>query len=186
MNLWGWKVNAKVVGLLGALVAAVVLAYPLLRMSAFEKRAQRAEAASAVLSEQARELQHVADSLAHLAPDTVVQRLTKYVYKIDSINPPPDTCRPNLAARDSLLAALRGKKTADSLSFTGALAAERAANAALTAANDTLSRALAARPRLNPVISFGPRAEVGVWVGFDKTIQPRLGVGISILHLKLF
>ena len=186
MNLWGWKVNAKVAGIIGAIAVAIVIAYPLLRMTAFEKRAQRAEAASAVLADQAKQLQHVADSLSHIAPDTVVQRLTKYVYKIDSISPPPDTCRPNLAARDSLIVALRTRKSADSVSFVGALNAERQANALLTAANDTLKRALDARPKLNPVISFGPRAEVGAWVGFDKALQPRLGVGISILHIKLF
>ena len=159
------------------------------RAETFERRAQRAETVAALLRPQIDSLQASVDSLQRVTTrrDTVIKVLRHNVFVIDSLSPPPDTCRPNLAARDSVIAE-QGRQVED---LTQALHSERRANILLRQALDSALAALAVRPKYFPRF-LGPNLGLGVAVGVDPTTilkhpQPevRIGISLNIMGIRL-
>lgn len=130
------------------LTVAGLLAFSAVRSSQFERKARDAE----------RFLMRVQQENAVLAKrvakrDTVIVRARAIYKEIDKVNPVPDTCRPNIEARDRVIEA-----QADQILDLGT------ALARATQATDTLAAALRARPK--PLLNLG-FIEIGL---------PKLGV----------
>ncbi|MGI0149163.1 MAG: hypothetical protein ACREDF_06500, partial [Thermoplasmata archaeon] len=126
-----------------------------------------------------------ADSIASLAgrTDTIVRTLRVRIAVVDSLNPVPDTCLPNLAVRDSLIAS-----QALEIAQWRELAGARAAMLALAlGARDSLRDALASRPR--PLIAgIGlslPKIGLGAFAGVCGDGRACVGVGIVLRVLRI-
>lgn len=171
------------------MVLAVIIACGFLmyrgfhRAADFERKAQRAEQVAAQLQPKIDSLQAHVDSLqlVTVQRDTVLKVLQHNVVVMDSLHPPPDTCRPNLAVRDSVIMG-QGRQIVD---LTSALQSERSANVLLRQIHVADSAALVSRPKLFPRF-LGPHLSLGLQLGVDPTTvlsphpTPRLGVGLSI------
>jgi len=166
------------VGGVVALLGLLALSYH--RSSEFERRAQAAEEfaaaqkkANAVL---ALDLRDALKRAEHR--DSVIARDTRDVRDVDLTNPPPDTCAPNLAARDRLIADQRNQ-IAD-LYIATARARQMEANSRVAA--DSLREALRKRPRslLNlGFIEIG-QPKLGAFAGLCADGRPCYGGGVVV------
>lgn len=147
----------------------------------FEKRARSAERFA---SERVKAVAALDGVIARLAAtsvrrDTVILERAKEVRRVDATNPPPDTCRANLAVRDSLIAD-QGAQL-DNFREQIALAAE--ARRFLQASHDTLAAALAARPKgllfRLPFLEIGKPA-LGPFVGVCQGGHTCIGLGVVV------
>lgn len=144
--------------------------------SAFEQRAVAAENLARQTHDSVVVLHAQADSLKRVADRqraTIAAR-KRQVQATDSLSPPPLACAPNLAARDSVIAAQDREiatltNRADLAEHVGELEA---------ASIDTLRAALAARP--HPTVFVGKTLEVGAALGFDETGRLHLVVGLTV------
>ena len=169
---------------LAVISAAVAARIALRRAVTFENRAQRAEAVNTVLTAQAAALKARSDSFEARAArrDTIIVTLTRTIAAVDSANPVPDTCRPNLAVRDSLISEQRAQIT----DLRTALGAAQEARARLEQANRGLTDALASRPKLFSRFT-GPNLGLGVSIGVDpiaifqgKPLAARFNAGLTL------
>lgn len=159
-----------------ALVVGAVLYGSHRSVSAYEVRAQAAE--QYAVREQARIVQ-LQESLTVLARQqaivhTRVIRLTDSIRVVDENQPPADTCRPNLAIRDAVIAA-QGQELDIA---TSRIISQNLVILVQMRVIDTLWATLHARPRPS---RFVPRnLGLGLVVGVDLTGAVRVGVGLSI------
>lgn len=163
----------------GAAALAAVTIWALTSRSGFEDRARDAEAFAA---DQRRNQRVLEDEIARLTGrvrqrDTVILERAEAVREADSTNPPPDTCRPNLAARDALIAE-QAAQIADLKSLDSVNARLRRD---LVAARDSLAAALGSRPRGLRlwVVDIGPPVP-GAFAGVGLNGRPTAGVGITL------
>lgn len=164
-----------------ALVAAIgLLIFSERHGSTFEHRAAAAERQSANLSKALAVARHQIDSLTRTVgtqAETVLVAIGA-VKAIDSTNPPPAPCAPNLAARDKVIAV-----QADQILNLSALTnAQARAIALLTQDRDTLKAALAVRPR--PVVRL-PFLQIdhpkpAVFAGLCLNGRACAGAGFSV------
>jgi len=172
--------------LLGISIAVIggVIAYAAHRAAQYEEALRRAEQYDDSVRVEIARLRLQRDSLRAQADrrDTVIVRQVKEVAAIDLSNPPPDTCRPNLAARDALLAT-QGAQIDNLREQISVLGDE---NRLLEGARDSLRTALAKRPgfvfRL-PGIEIG-KPEFGAFIGYCGGGYPCAGAGV-ILPFRL-
>lgn len=107
--------------------------------------------------------------------DTVIQYRVRSVHVVDSLFPPDSSCLPNIAARDSLIAA-----QADDISqLHGVTAAQARALLLLQSSKDELARVLASRPASYPRF-LGPNIGLGVFGGVCGLGVPCVGVGVTV------
>lgn len=148
----------------GLLVGALFLSYS--RANRFEERARDAERFN---SEQKHVIKVLRDDLADAQKR--IERGVRNIVETDTSNPPPDSCKPNLVARDKVIADQRA-----------ALLLAGRVNTSLQASNDTLAAALHARPgallRL-PFLTIG-QPKLGAFAGISTTGKPVAGVGVTI------
>lgn len=144
--------------LIGVVIALVgLLSFSYFRSNRFEREARGA-------TKFANEQRHANAILNDLLTDTesrVAERNTVLAHDSTTIaetdlrNPPPDTCKPNLAARDRTIADQKDQIT----DLQTALAIARRMLTNSDSARDGLQRALDARPR--PLLSL-PFLEIGL------------------------
>jgi hypothetical protein len=168
--------------LVGAAIAVAVLgAWSYVARAEFEKRARSAERFAA---EQRHVIQMKDDEIAELsrrreARAPVIERDRTAIATADAANPPPDSCQPNLAARDKTIADQAAQIADDSAQ----LAAEHVARAELQRAHDALAAALASRPKsalLRLAFLEIERPALGPFIGLNADGKVVTGVGISI------
>lgn len=153
---WPWLV---------AIALAVWGAWSYASRIEYERRARSAERFAADRSKQIAVLD---DEMARLVRasvkrDTVILERAKEVQRVDVLNPPPDTCRANLAVRDSLIAD-QGSQIEN---YRSQIENTVRARALLEASRDTLAAALAARSKgllRLPFLEIGKPA-IGPFVG---------------------
>lgn len=143
--------------------------------SAFEQRAVAAEALARSKQVEVDSLQHRVDSLGRVATtQAAALRARKHeVARVDSVSPPPKDCAPNLAARDSVIAAQDTLIT----TFASQAHAAQLAAASLQATVDTLTATLHDRPQ--PSLFVGKTLELGAFVGYCTTGKPCMGIGLT-------
>lgn len=162
-----------------AVVLAILLALSYRSGNQFEQRARDAERfasaqrnANAILNDQ------LSDALARAAKrDTVIKHDSISVAAIDVANPPPDTCKPNLAARDKTIA----DQKAQILDLNTALARAREIGYNAQQAADSLQTALHARPRALLDLGFIEigQPKFGAFAGLCSTGQWCYGGGLT-------
>lgn len=159
-------------------VAVLVAGAAVVRLWRADEYEQRAKAAEARAETQ----RATADSLFDLATqllqksqraDTVTRRRAERVRVVDSTNPPPVSARPNIAARDSLIADLTMQR--DSLRAAAQLYARAAA--VLRASHDSLRRVLKDRPAARRL--HGPSVGLGVGLGLCGD-RPCASIGLTL------
>ena len=141
--------------------------------SRWEQRVIAAEARADSTQARVDSLQHTVDSLATVKAKVhrVVVVRRDSIRIVDSLSPPPVACGPNLAIRDSTIAAQdRELRTDEQI-----IAAQRAALVALQGTTDSLRVVLRARPGRS--LFVGRNLSVGAY--YDPVTQ-RAGVGVSI------
>ncbi len=176
--------NLRIVAL-AVIAAASIFGYIAQQRSIrFERKASVAEAVNRLLKRQVAVDLLAMDSLEHVSRgrDTVVIRLKALVAHVDSVNPVPDTCLPNIAARDAIIA------QQDTLIFVlrQTLVFARVTIGGLTEANRVLEEALASRPHLFSRLN-GPGIGLGAGIGVDpiavlqgKPLALRATIGLTI------
>ena len=168
----GWVVS----GILLAVGIAGLL-HSNAKATAFEQRAEHAEAVATVnqvaadsAKAEVRRLQAVT-----VHQDTVVKYRTAQVAAVDAASPPPVPCAPNLAVRDTLIAAQRAQ--IDTLKRTVAVSTR--ALFLVQAARDTLLTTLQSRPR--PTSLLGPNVGLGAFIGYcGNGAGVCAGVGVTL------
>lgn len=168
-----------------ALVSLALWSYQ--RAGDFEQRAQAAEK---LKKDKDREIEVLDGLISSLIKRTdaraqVIDQRAQVVRDTDAKNPPPDTCRVNIAPRDSLIA----DQAAQIADLATTRDAEIAARQKLQVSRDSLSAALGARPKgllRLPFLEIGrptPAAFIGLCddgklcKGFGVSIPFRIGGG---------
>lgn len=168
--------------LVGAAIAVAILgAWSYVARSEFEHRARDAER---VAADQRHIIKMKDDQIADLERKratraTVIREDRTAISVVDAANPPPDSCKPNLAARDKTIA----DQAAQIADDEAQLAAERAARAALQKAHDSLKAALASRPKsafLRLAFIEIEKPAFGPFVGLDSSGRVVHGIGITL------
>lgn len=163
----------------GAVVLVALTLWSYQRKGDFERRAVAAEK---LKKDKDREIEVLDGLISTLLKRTdvraqVIDQRAQVVRDTDAKNPPPDTCRVNIAPRDSLIADLAAQIT----DLTATRDAEIAARQKLQVSRDSLSDALAARPKgllRLPFLEIG-RPTPAVFVGVCNG-QVCAGAGIAI------
>lgn len=168
--------------LVGAAIAVALLgAWSYVARSDFE---QRVRAAERVNADQRHIIKMKDDQIAELtqrraARAVVIRNDRTAIAVVDAANPPPDTCKPNLAARDKTIA----DQAAQIADDEAQLAAERAARAALQTSRDALQAALDSRPKSLLLrlafIEIGKPA-LGPFVGLGSEGRVVRGIGVVL------
>lgn len=154
-----------------------------LAQKAFETRASKAEAIAAVLTRLSDTWHHAADSLEKMGKktDTLVETRERIVFQVDSVLPPPDTCKPNLIARDNLIRSL----SLDRDTWRSAFEARTNEAKIVTEVRDTVVRTILSRPTpVTPSRWSGPSVGLGGFVGVTAAGKPTVGVGVSVTLLS--
>lgn len=168
--------------LVGAAIAIAVLgAWSYAARTEFERRATAAERFA---SDQRKIIKMKDDEIADLqrrrnARAEVIREGRTAVAVVDAANPPPDSCAPNLAARDKTIADQDAQIADDGRQ----IAAERERNDALQRSHDAIEAALASRPKSVllrlAIIEIGKPA-IGPFIGLDSGGDIRTGVAIVL------
>lgn len=172
------RLTYALVGGVVVLIALLSLSYS--RANRFEQQARDALKFGAQQRNANRVLQDALnDALARAGKrDTVLVRDYKNISEVDLRNPPPDSCKPNLAARDKAIADQRTQI----LDLHTALALARRMAANSDAAADSALGVLRARP--GPLLDLGFLAigapKLGVFAGLCGGGRACYGAGVTL------